>query len=145
VNCTAFVDRMYDDDVRSAQRRAGETPPDIAAHMLTCDNCRAAYHAARADDLLLTTGLLEVPSPAWRAEVLRQMSRSPRAFWSLRIAAMNEMVIGGILAVASSQIVLGDSSTAAYVAAFCAGGTAALLRASLTKHWQMLRRPPRWV
>ena len=103
------------------------------------------YHAARADDLLLTRVLVEVPSPAWRAEVLRQIARLPRASWSQRIATVNEGVIWGILAVAASQILLGESSTAAYVAAFWAGGAAALLRPSLAKHWQVLRRPLRWV
>jgi len=44
-----------------------------------------------------------------------------------------------------SQILLGESSTAAYVAAFWAGGAAALLGPSLARHWQALRRPLRWV
>ena len=145
MNCEAFLDRLYDNDARAAGRGLGKIPPDMAAHMLACDTCRAAYHAARADDLLLTRALLDVPSPAWRAEVLRQMARSPHASWSQRIATVNEGVIWGILAVAASQVLLGESSTAAYVAAFWAGGAAALLRPSMVKHWQVLRRPLRWV
>lgn len=145
MNCEAFLDHLYDNDVRAAGRGLGKLPPDMAAHMLVCDKCRAAYHAARADDLLLTRALLDVPSPAWRAEVLRQIARVPRTSWSQRIATVNEVVIGGILAVAASQILLGESSTAAYVAAFWAGGAAALLGPSLAKHWQALRRPLRWV
>ena len=114
----------------------------------TCSSVTSAaatYHAARADDLLLTRALLDVPSPAWRAEVLRQIARVPRTSWSQRIATVNEVVIWGILAVAASQILLGQSSTAAYVAAFWAGGAAALLGPSLAKHWQALRRPLLWV
>jgi hypothetical protein len=146
LNCEAFLDRLYDDDARKAGRGLGKIPPDMAAHMLACDGCRSAYHAARADDLLLARALLDVPSAAWRAEVLRQMARSPRASWSQRIATVNEVVIWGILAVAASQILLGESSTAASVAAFWAGGAAALLRPSMAKHWQVLRRPLlRWV
>lgn len=145
MNCERFLDRLYDDDVRAAGRGLGEMPPDLAAHMLACEGCRAAYQAARADDLLLTRALLDVPSPAWRAEVLRQVARSPRASWSLRIATVNEVVIGGILGVAAAQILPGEPSTAASVAAFWAGGAAALLRPSLTRHWQAIRRPLRWV
>jgi hypothetical protein len=146
VNCDAFLDRLYDDDARAAERGLGEIPPDMTAHMLTCSTCRAAYDAAQADDLLLTHALLDAPSHAWRAEVLRQISRSPRASWSQRIATVNEVVVWGILAVAASQILLGGSTTAAYVAAFWAGGAAALLRPNLSKQWQVLRRPLlRWV
>jgi hypothetical protein len=100
LNCEAFLDHLYDNDVRAAGRGLGKLPPDMAAHMLVCDKCRAAYHAARADDLLLTRALLDVPSPAWRAEVLRQIARVPRTSWSQRIATVNEVVIWGILAVA---------------------------------------------
>jgi hypothetical protein len=113
--------------------------------MLTCDRCRAAHDAARADDLLLARALLDVPSPAWRAEVLRQMARSPHTSWSQRIATVNEGVIWGVLAVAAAQVLLGESSTVAYFAAFWAGGAAALPRPSMVKHWQVLRRPLRWV
>ncbi len=134
MNCEAFLDRLYDNDARAAGRDLDKIPPDMAAHMLACERCRAAYHAARADDLLLTRALVDMPSPAWRAEVLRQMARSPRASWSRRIATVNEVVIWGILAVAASQILLGGNSTPAFVAAFWAGGAAALLRPSLAKH-----------
>jgi predicted anti-sigma-YlaC factor YlaD len=145
LNCEAFRDRLYDNDARAAGRGLGNIPSDMAAHMLACDACRAAYDTARADDLLLTRALVDVPSPAWRSDVLREMARAPHASWSRRIASVNEVVIWGVLAVAASQILLGESSTSAYVAAFGAGGAAALLRRSLTKHWQMLRRPLRWV
>ena len=145
MNCETFLDRLYDDDARAAGRGLGEIPLDMAAHMLACDRCRAEYHAARTDDLLLTRVLIDEPSPAWRAEMLRQISRSPHAVWARRIATVNEIVIGGILAVAASQILLGDSSPPAFIAAFWAGGTAALLRPRLTKHWQLVRRPLRWV
>jgi hypothetical protein len=145
VKCATFLDRLYDDDVRAAGRGLADIPRDMAAHMLECGTCRSAYDAARADDLLLTRALIDVPSPAWRAEVLRQISRSPRAFWARRIATVNEIVLGGILAVAASQILLGESSPPTYIAAFWAGGTAVLLRPRLVKHWQLVRRPLRWV
>ena len=61
------------------------------------------------------------------------MARSRRASWSQRIASVNEVVIWGILAVAASQILLAESLTAAYVAAFWAGGAAALLRPRMAK------------
>jgi hypothetical protein len=140
LNCEAFVDRLYDNDARAAGRGQGRIPPDMAGHMLACERCRAAYHAARADDLLLGRALLDAPPPAWRAQVLRQMARSPqRPSWSQRIATMNEVVVWGVLGVAASHV-LGDVSTAAYVAAFGAGGAAALLRPGMVKHWQVLRR-----
>jgi hypothetical protein len=145
LTCEAVLDRLYDDDARAAGRGLGDVPPDMAAHMLACEKCQTAYHAARADDRLLTRALLDVPAPAWRATVLRQMSRAPRASWSRRIATVNEVVIGAILAVAASQILLGGNSTAAYIVGSWAGGTAALLRANLVKHWPVLRRIPRWV
>ena len=145
MTCEAFLDRLYDDDARAAGQGSGDMPPDMAAHVLACAGCRTAYDAARADDRLLTRALVDVPSPAWRSHVLQQMARSPRTSWGRRIAAVNESVIWGILAVAASQILLDESSTAAYVLAFWAGGAAALLRPSLTKHGQLLRRPLRWV
>jgi hypothetical protein len=145
LNCEGFLDRLYDNDARAAGRGLARVPTDMAAHMAGCGGCREAYHAARADDFLLARALLDVPSPAWRAEALRLIARSPHASWSQRIATVNEVVIWGILAVAASQILLGESSTAANVAAFWAGGAAALLRPSTAKHWQMLRRPLRWV
>jgi hypothetical protein len=140
LNCEAFLDRLYDDDVRAAGRGLGALPPDLGAHVLACPSCTAAYHAACADDLVLTRALVDMPSPAWRAEALRQIAGSPRASWSQRIATVNEAVIWGIFAVAASQI-LGGSSTLAYVAAFGAGGAAASLVPSLTKHWPVVRRP----
>jgi hypothetical protein len=143
VNCEAFLDRLYDSDVRAAGRGLGEIPPDMAAHMSGCDGCRVAYYAAGADDLLLTRALLDVPSPAWRSDVLRQVAGVPRASWSQRIAGVNEVVIWGILAVAASQLLPGESSTAAYLAAFGAGVAAARLRPSMAKHWQVLRGPLR--
>ena len=139
MNCEVFLDRLYDNDARAAGRGVGRVPPDMAAHMLACDTCRAAYHSACADDLLLTRALLDVPPPAWRAEVLREVARSPHGFWSQRIATANEILIWGILAVAASQV-LGESSIPAYVAAFWAGGAAALLRPRMVKHWQVVRR-----
>jgi len=142
LNCEAFLDRLYDDDVRAAGRGLVALPPDLRAHMLACPGCAAAYHAACADDLLLTRALVDVPSPVWCTEALRQIGDSRRAPWSQRLATVNEAVIWGILAVAASQI-LGGSSTSAFVAAFGAGGTAALLLPSLTNHWQAVRRPLR--
>jgi hypothetical protein len=142
LNCQAFLDRLYDDDVRAAGHGLAALPPDFAAHMLACPGCAAAYHAACADDLLLSRALVDMPSRAWRAEALRQVAGFPRASWAQRIATVNEGVIWGILAVAASQI-LGGSSTSAYVAAFAAGGAASLLRPSLARHWQVVRRPLR--
>lgn len=145
MTCEAVLDRLYDDDARAAGRGLGNVPPDIAAHILACDGCRAAYHQAGADDRLVVRALADVPSPAWRAELLRQIARSPQVSWSQRIAVVNESVIWGILAVAAVQIVLGGNSTAAAVAAFWAGGAAALLGPSLAKHRQLLRHPLYWV
>ena len=59
---------------------------------------------------------------------------------------MNEVVTWGILAIAASNVLMGQGSTAAYVAAFLTGGTAALLPSSLGKHWMgLLSRPLRWI
>jgi hypothetical protein len=146
VNCAAFLDRLYDDDARAAQRGRGPVPADMARHMLDCEVCRAAYDFASADEALLTRTLLDSPPQVWRAEVLRQIARSPRAAWTQRIATVNEVVTWGILAVAASHVLMGEGSTAAYVAAFLTGGTAALLPSSLGKHWMaLIRRPFRWV
>ena len=142
MTCDVFADRLYDEDVRAAGRGLRDIPPDMAAHMRTCAGCLAAYHAARADDQLLTRALVEVPPAAWRSNVLRQVAGSARTSWSRRIARANEVVVWGILAVAGSQVLLGGSSTAAYVAAFWAGGAAALLRPGLARHWHVLRRQP---
>jgi hypothetical protein len=146
MTCAAFLDRLYDDDVRAAQRGRGTIPPDLARHMLDCDACRTAYDFASADELLLTGTLLESPPPIWRAQVLRQMATPPRAAWALRIATVNHVVTWGILAMAASTVLTGQGSAAAYVAAFLTGGTAALLPSSLGKQWMgLLSRPFRWV
>ncbi len=74
------------------------------------------------------------------------MARSPRTAWTHRIATVNEVVTWGILAVAASNVLMGESSTAGYVAAFLTGGAAALLPPSLGKQWMgLLSRPFRWV
>jgi hypothetical protein len=148
VTCAAFLDRLYDDDARAAQRGKGTIPPDLARHMLDCEACRPAYDVASADELLLTRTLLESPPQIWRAEVLRQIQSAtpPRAAWTQRIATVNEVVTWGILAMAASTVLTGQSSTATYVAAFLAGGAAALLPPSLGKQWMgLLSRPFRWV
>ena len=141
MTCEAFLDRLYDDDVRAAGRGLVKIPPDIASHMLACDACLTAYHAVCADDFLVTRALSDVPSSAWREEVLRQIAHAPHASWSQRIAVVNGVVIWGILAVAMAQILPGENSIAEYIAAFWAGGAAALLGPSLAKHWEALRRP----
>jgi predicted anti-sigma-YlaC factor YlaD len=146
VTCDAFLDRLYDDDARAAERGQATVPPDMAAHLLVCEACRSVYDAAGADELLLTRALLDSPPQAWRAEVLRQIAKSPRAAWTQRIATVNGVVTWGILAMAASTVLSGQSSTAEYVAAFLTGGVAALLPASLGRQWMaLLRRPFRWV
>ena len=146
MTCAAFLYRLYDDDARAAQRGRGTIPPDLVRHMLECEACRAAYDFASADELLLTRTLLAAPTQRWRAEVLRQIARSPRSAWTQRIATVNEVVTWGILAVAASHVLMGEGSTAAYVAAFLTGGAAALLPPTLGKQWMvLLSRPFRWV
>lgn len=146
MTCEAFLDRLYDDDARAAQRGQGPVPTDMAGHMFVCEVCRAAFDYAVADEALLATALLDSPSPAWRAEVLRQITRAARPSWTQRIATVNEAVTWGILGVATSHILLGEVTTAAYVTAFCTGAAAALLHPRLEKEWTLLlRRPFRWV
>jgi hypothetical protein len=146
VTCAAFLDRLYDDDARAAQRGGRTIPPDIVRHMLECEACRAAFDLASADELLLARTILESPPPLWRAEVLREIARAPRSAWTQRIARVNEVVTWGILAVAASRVLMGEGSTGAYVAAFLTGGAAALLPPNLGKQWMaLLSRPFRWV
>jgi hypothetical protein len=146
VNCDDFVDRLYDDDARSAQRGTGTVPADMSAHLLVCDACRTAYELACEDERLLPTLLVESPPPAWQAAVLRQMAPVPRVDWTRRIATVNEAMTWGILALAASHALLGGSSMAAHAAAFWTGGAAALMRPHLVKHWLVfVRRPLRWV
>ena len=146
MTCEAFLDRLYDEDSRAAQRGRGPVPTDMAGHMLICEVCRAAFDSAIADEALLATALLDPPSLAWRAEVLRQIARAARPSWTQRIATVNEVVTWGILGVATSHVLLGEVTTAAYVMAFCTGGTAALLHRTLAKQSMVLiRRPFRWV
>jgi hypothetical protein len=146
VTCDAFLDRLYDDDARAVERGQGTVPPDMAAHMLACGACRSAFDSAGVDELLLTRALLDSPPPAWRAEILRQIARSPRAAWTQRIATVNQVVTWGILAMGASHVLLGEGSSAAFVAAFLTGGLAALLHPSLGRQWMgLLRRPFRWV
>ena len=146
MTCEAFLDRLYDDDARAAERGQGTVPADMAAHLLACGACRSAFDYAIADEALLATAFLDSPSPAWRAEVLRQITRAARPSWTQRIATVNEAVTWGILGVAASHVLLGEVTTAAYVMAFCTGGAAALLYPSLEEQWMVLtRRPFRWV
>ena len=146
MTCDTFLDRLYDDDTRAAQRGRGPVPADIAGHMLVCEVCQTAFDAAVADEALLSTALLDPPSPAWRAEVLRQITRAARPSWTRRIATVNEAVTWGILGVAASHVLLGEVTTAAYVMSFCTGGAAALLYPSLEEQWMVLtRRAFRWV
>jgi hypothetical protein len=146
MTCEAFLDRLYDEDSRATQRGRGPVPTDMAGHMLICEGCRATFDSAVADEALLATALLDPPSLAWRAGVLRQIARAARPSWTQRIATVNEVVAWGILGVATSHVMLGEVTTAAYVMAFWTGGAAALLHGSLAKQWAILiRRPFRWV
>ena len=146
MTCEAFLDRLYDEDAREAQRGRGPVPTDMAGHMSACEECRAAFASAVADEAVLATALLDSPSPAWRADVLARIARPARPSWTQRIATVNEVVTWGILGVATSHVLLGEGTTAAYVMAFCTGGAAALLYPSLEKQWMVLfRRPLRWV
>jgi hypothetical protein len=146
MSCEAFFDRLYDDDARAARLGRGPVPTDMARHMSVCEVCRADFDSAAADEALLATALLDPPSPVWRAEVLRQISRADRPSWTKRIATANEVVIWGILGVAASHVLLGEGTSASHVMAFCTGGAAALLHPSLEKQWTVLfRRPFRWV
>ena len=77
MTCEAFLDRLYDDDARAAERGQGTIPPEMARHMLVCEVCRSAYDSAVADELLLTHALLDSPPPAWRAGILRQTRALP--------------------------------------------------------------------
>jgi hypothetical protein len=133
VTCEAFLNRLYDDDARAAQRGQGSIPPDMARHMVACGACRAAYDSAGADERLLVRAFVESPPLAWRAEVLRQVQSSPQFDWTRRIATVNQVVTWGTLALAASHILWPENSTAAFVAAFSAGGAAALLLPSLGK------------
>jgi hypothetical protein len=118
----------------------------MAGHMFVCEVCRAAFDSAVADEGLLATALFDPPSPAWRAEVLRRITRAASPSWTQRIATVNELVSWGILGVAASHVLLGEGTTAAYVMAFCTGGAAALLHPSLGKQLMVFtRRSFRWV
>ncbi len=146
MTCAAFLDRLYDDDARAAERGRGTIPADMVRHMLDCEVCRTAFDIASADELLLNRTLLDSPPQVWRAEVLRRIAPSPGVAWTQRIATMNEVVTWGILAMAASNVLMGESSTAGYVAAFLTGGAAALLHPSLGQQWMaLLSRPFRWV
>ena len=133
MTCDHVLDRLYDDDVRAARRGHRAVPPDLAEHIRDCHDCRLAYEAAGADERLLTQALRESPSPAWRAEVLRQMAPPPRSTWTLHIAAVNEAITWGILAIAASHVLLDGNVGLTHVAAFWTGGAAALFRTRLRR------------
>jgi hypothetical protein len=92
----------------------------------------------------LTQALRESPSPAWRAEVLRQIAPSPRSTWTLHIAAVNEAITWGILAMAASHVLLDGSVALTHVAAFWTGGAAALFQVRFRKQFKLLF-PFRWA
>ena len=140
MTCDDFLDRLYDDDARAARRGRAAVPPDMAEHIRDCHDCRVAYDAAGADETVLTQALCESPSSAWRAEVLRQIAPSPRSTWTLQIAALNEAITWGILAMAASHVLLDGSVALTHVAAFWAGGAAALFRVRLRKPLTLLFR-----
>ena len=140
MTCDDFLDRLYDDDARAARRGHGAIPPDMAEHIRDCHDCRLAFDAAGADETLLTQALRASPSPAWRAEVRRQIAPSPRSTWTLHIAAVNEAITWGILAMAASHVLLDGSVVLTHVAAFWAGGAAALFQVRLRKPLTLLFR-----
>ena len=133
MTCEAFLNRLYDDDAREAQRGGRAVPPDIAEHVAGCAGCRPVYESACADEAALGDALRMSPPPAWRAAVLRHAAQPPRSVWVPRIAAVNEAVTWGILAVAASHLLIDGSVTPTHVAAFCTGAAAALLRPFIGK------------
>jgi len=137
MTCQAFLDRLYDEDARAAARGAAPVPADMGAHMHGCAECRTAYDAARADEQLLVHALLDSPPLDWGADVARRIARPRRSPWTYGIATANELVTWGILAIAASQVLIGERSVAANVTAFLSGGAAALLSSSLGKRWRL--------
>ncbi len=147
MTCDTFLDRLYDEDARLSQRGLGPIPPDMVRHMRECEACRAAHLDAIADERLLTRALHAPPPPGWQAEVLRQIAPAPRGIdWTRMIATVNEAVTWGVLWLAASRV-LGDGSTAAHVAAFCAGAATALLQARVGRRglFLFLRQSAGWA
>src|SRR5262245_1850646 len=103
----------------------------MAEHMLEGAKCREAYTETRAAELVLVRSLLDSTPPGCRAEILRQIALPQRSPWTQRIAAMNDVVTWGILAIAVSHLLAGEGTGATNVAAFLTGGAAALLYPSL--------------
>ena len=144
MTCEVFLDRLYDDEARAARQGQGVVPPDMAEHLRDCHHCRLVYDAAGADERLLAPALRESPSPAWRAEVLRRIAPSTQSTWGFHIAAVNEAVTWGILAMAASNVLLDGSVALTHVAAFWAGGATSLFRVRLGRQLTLLF-PFRWV
>jgi hypothetical protein len=81
LTCTAFRDRLYDEDCRLAMAD-GTSPSDMAAHAATCADCKWLWNEARAD-LEELPALLETPVPPALQRRLRVglADASPRQAW----------------------------------------------------------------
>lgn len=61
--CTAFADRLYDEDCRQALAGRAPIPADLGSHRDGCAACRRAWEEAALDLAALPPLLLE-PAPA---------------------------------------------------------------------------------
>ena len=63
LTCTAFADRLYDEDCRQALSGRAPIPADLGPHRDGCAACRRAWEEAALDLAALPSLLLE-PAPA---------------------------------------------------------------------------------
>lgn len=104
MRCDAFVERLYDDDVRLAQESGAPPPVDLAQHLECCASCRSEWHDASGDLVVITSALKENPGPAVRRSLLaaaEQRARTPNAdldWMGLLSCAGVGFAMGGLLA-----------------------------------------------
>lgn len=112
MTCSAFRDRLYDEDSRAALQAGTAVPRDLDSHMAGCGACGRALAEAAADLVTLPQGLRVSPPPhlrallRWDAEVALSVPDRPLIDWR---QAVSWSAAGGALAAAAADALLGVS------------------------------------
>jgi hypothetical protein len=109
MTCSAFRDRLYDEDGRAALQAGTALPSDLERHLAGCGVCRRASAEAAADLVTLRHALRVGPPPHLRVRLLRDadvaltLPDPPTLDWR---QAASWAAAGGAVAAAAATVLM---------------------------------------
>jgi len=87
MTCEEVLNRLDDEDCRAALLARGAAPADLAHHLASCEDCRAAW-AAASEEACRFAGLLIAPLPPRARGMLLRAFPPPRPLAWARLDAL---------------------------------------------------------